>query len=502
MNLANPVIPGFYPDPSVCRRGRDFFLVTSSFEYFPGVPLFHSTDLVNWHRVGNVLDRASQLRLNGIPSSGGIFAPTIRHHDGTFYVITTCVGGSGHFYVTTRDPFGPWSEPVPVAGPGFDPDLFFDEDGRVFFSREDIHGHGIRQHEIDIATGRLLGDERLIWAGFEDPLCEAPHIYKIGDWYYLLVAEGGTYRGHMVVVARGPSPAGPFDPCPRNPILTHRHLVLDPVQSLGHADLIRAPDGSWWLVFLGTRPIGRWHHLGRETFLAPVTWDDEGWPVVNAGRPITVDGVPAPSFCAGQRATHHQHFRFDAPTWPPELAFRRNPEPDKYDLRAGEGRLVMLGPTSDNPDGFSFVGQRQTDFACRATVRCAFAPAATGEYAGLMAIMNERHYYALGPTLRDGAPGLCLRRRLGSLVAEEFVALERPGEELVLRIDADHRTYAFSYQAGGDRAFQPVGGGECRYLSSEVAGGFTGVFLGPFNAAVGSTSPAVFRDFRYDPVPA
>jgi len=175
----NPVIPGFYPDPSICRVGQDYYLATSSFEYFPGVPIFHSRALVHWRQIGYCLTRDSQLPLHNVPSSAGIYAPTLRYHDGWFYMVTTNVQGGGHFYVKAQDPAGPWSEPIWIEGPWFDPDLFFDDDGRVYFSRMNM-GQGIYQREIDLMTGQLIGPERIIWPGFEDPYCEAPHIYKIG----------------------------------------------------------------------------------------------------------------------------------------------------------------------------------------------------------------------------------------------------------------------------------------------------------------------------------
>jgi xylan 1,4-beta-xylosidase len=275
---SNPILPGFYPDPSVCRVGEDYYLVTSSFEYFPGVPIFHSRDLIHWRQIGHCLTRPDQLRLAGVPSSGGIFAPTLRYHDGLFYMVTTNVSYGGNFYVFTDDPGGAWSEPVFVQQGGIDPSLCFDRGHVYFTSTGESSLMGIYQSEIDIKSGKKLTETRFLWSGTGGRYPEGPHLYHIGDYYYLMIAEGGTEYGHMETLARSQSPWGPFEPCPHNPLLTHRNESQSPIQGTGHADLVEAHDGSWWLVFLGFRPQ-RWqyHHLGRETFLAPVTWSAAGW---------------------------------------------------------------------------------------------------------------------------------------------------------------------------------------------------------------------------------
>ncbi|MFE0517158.1 glycoside hydrolase family 43 protein, partial [Streptomyces sp. NPDC058964] len=244
----NPVIPGFHPDPSVCRVGEDYYLVCSSFEYFPGVPLFHSRDLVHWRQIGNVLDRPGQLDLpDDTPASGGVYAPTIRHHDGRFHVVTTDVGrDGGTLLVTAEDPEGPWSDPVRIDVPGIDPDLAWDEDGNCWCA---VAGCAVAR--IDPLTGKVLEGPLPLWSGtgLRDP--EAPHLYRIGEWWYLILAEGGTALGHGVAAARARSPRGPWEPAPGNPVLSHRGTGL-PIQCTGHADLVEAADGTWWAVLLGT----------------------------------------------------------------------------------------------------------------------------------------------------------------------------------------------------------------------------------------------------------
>jgi beta-xylosidase len=262
--FANPVIAGFYPDPSVCRVGGDYYLACSSFEYFPAVPVFHSRDLVHWEQVGN----ARQWPLpETTPPSGGAYAPTLRHHDGLFWLIVADDAGST-VLVTAADPAGPWSDPLVIAAiNGVDPDIAWDDAGRCWCTYA-----GISQVRIDPQTGDVLGGPRRIWSGTPGARYpEAPHLYRIGDFWYLLIAEGGTERGHCVSVARSLSPDGPFEPCPANPVLSHRSTSL-PVQNTGHADLIQAPAGSWWMMLLGVRPRGGtpgWHTLGRETYTPP-----------------------------------------------------------------------------------------------------------------------------------------------------------------------------------------------------------------------------------------
>ncbi|HZK62351.1 MAG TPA: glycoside hydrolase family 43 protein, partial [Anaerovoracaceae bacterium] len=222
----NPVIPGFHPDPSVCRVGNDYYLVTSTFEYFPGVPVFHSKDLVNWEQIGHCLTRESQLPLNKCRASGGIYAPTIRYHDGLFYMVVTNVSGGGNFYVTAKDPAGEWSKPFWVNQGGIDPTIFWDEDGKSYFMS---NGHqsteGIVISEIDLKTGKRTTEPIAVWNGTGGRYPEAPHIYKKDGYYFLLIAEGGTEYGHKVTIARSKNIYGPYESAPGNPILTHINRI-------------------------------------------------------------------------------------------------------------------------------------------------------------------------------------------------------------------------------------------------------------------------------------
>ena len=497
MRYSNPVLPGFYPDPSVCRVGPDYYLVTSSFEYFPGVPLLHSRDLVHWRQLGHCLTRPSQVPLAGAPSSTGIYAPTLRYHQGVFYLVTTNVSAGGNFMVTARAPEGPWSEPMPLAQRGIDPSLFFDNDGSVLLTTS---SEGALQSRIDITTGELLCEPRVVWAGTGAQYPEAPHLYFRQGFYYLLLAEGGTEYGHLVSMARSRSPWGPFEPCPRNPLLSHRSLK-SPIQATGHADLVESPDGHWFAVFLGIRPHGYppCHHLGRETFLCLVSWADDGFPVFgDAGRvalemetPLALEEAQAP-------ATRDD---FDQPSLAPSWTFLRNPDAASYSLHDRPGYLRLHGGRNGLDDVASptWLGKRQCHFGVRVMTCIEFRPATADEEAGLSVRMNERHHYELLVTLRAGVPSVVLRRRIGSLRAEVACRAFAPGEpRLVLAIEAEAARYRFSF-GPSEHQLEPLGEAETRYLATEVAGGFTGVFFGIYASGNGAPcrEPADFDWFEY-----
>ena len=494
----NPVLTGFHPDPSICRVGGDFYLVTSSFEYFPGVPLFHSTDLVHWRQLGHVLTRPSQLDLLGAPASGGLFAPTIRHHDGRFYVTVTNVDAGGHLLVWADDPQGPWSDPVVVDQDGIDPSLFFDE-GRCYFTStvepdpapphplEVDFVRGAQQCEIDPVSGERLTATRFLWAGTGGQYPEAPHLFRRGDLYYLVLAEGGTAHGHMVTVARSSSPWGPWEPCPRNPVLTHRSAPSR-VQSVGHADLVELADGTWWLVALGVRTVGGGYHtLGRETFLAPVVWDEDGWPVVGAdGRMPDVAQAPAlPPSPADDPVTLDA---FDGPALAPYWNTLRRPlPPEAADLTARPGALRLVGGphTTDDPLLVALL-RRQQHHACTFAATLEFAPG-DGDEAGLVVRADEAHHVDLAVRAAGGGRVVELRQRVGPVRAV-LASGEVPDGVLELRVDAEPESYRFSVRHA-DGVLE-LGTTSSRYVSTEVAGGFTGVYLGMYASGDGASAPA------------
>lgn len=502
MKYTNPVIPGFYPDPSICRVDEDYYLVTSTFEYFPGVPIFHSKDLVNWRQIGHVLTTTEQLPLANAGNSGGIFAPTLRYHDGWFYMTTTNVSGGGNFYVRSAQPDGPWSAPIFVDQGGIDPSFLFDEDGHVYFQTacNGDEGEGIYQCEIDITTGARLTDSRLIWTGTGGAAPEAPHMYKINGLYYLMIAEGGTEYGHMETIARSTEPYGPFDPCPHNPILSNRSMKSS-IHATGHADLVQIQDGSWWAVSLGIRPAGypMRHHLGRETFLAPVTWTDTGWPVIGVDGHIEQE-------MTGPLLTEHpwspQAIRddFDEPSLGMNWIFLRNPAPDSWTLTENPGQLTLRGHSVslDNGQNPAFVGRRLSHFLCNMATELRYEPNVSGEEAGLTLFMNDKYHYDLAVTQVDGQKKIVLRRTVGSLRTEQVLNCDKG--PVVLQIKADRNHFTFLYQQDSSDAIE-VGSGETHLLSTEVASGFTGVMIAMYAyAPSGECTPASYDWFDYEPL--
>ncbi|MEV4558088.1 glycoside hydrolase family 43 protein [Kitasatospora sp. NPDC049285] len=491
--VPNPVIPGFHPDPSVCRVGDDYYLACSSFEYFPGIPVFHSRDLVHWRQIGNALDRPSQLRLPlDKPSSGGIYAPTLRHHDGRFHLIVTNVSDRGNMLLTATDPAGPWSDPVHMPGvPGIDPDLAWDEDGTCW-----VTVAGVSQVRLDPTTGEVLGEPQRIWSGTPGTLApEAPHLYRIGEYWYLMIAEGGTERGHGVSVARGRTPSGPFEPCPHNPVLTHRSTAR-PVQNTGHADLVQAPDGSWWMVLLAVRPRGGtpgWHVLGRETFLTPVEWVD-GWPVVGE---VTLE-LPTPSWPLHPVPEVPARDDFDQAELDRQwISVRERPEQlCTTKERSGWLTLRAAGASLDEPDAV-FVGRRQQHLACRA--RTLIDP--TDGRGGLAVRLDEEHHYEI----EAGGGEVKVLARVGSL-RSEVASVPVPTGAVVLgleiapepprgaRTGPDTLSFGIEEPDGTFTVLASLGG---RYLSTEVAGGFTGRVIGMY-AAAGTVH---FDRFDYEAIP-
>ena len=343
MTFPNPLIPGFNPDPSVVLADGAYYLVTSTFEYLPGIPVYRSTDLVTWTHIGNVATRPEQVSVDDVATGGGVWAPTIRYREGIFYVIVTiAMSPRGCVVFTATDPAGPWSDGITIDGvDGIDPDLAWDDDGTAYVtfsglstSGEQLGQHlGIQQVRVDLAAGKALEPPRSLWSGTGLKFPEAPHLYRRGDSWYLMIAEGGTERGHSVSVARGSSPEGPFAGHPANPVLSACGTSR-PIQNTGHADLVATPDGGTALVLLGMRPLGltqSFSPLGRETFITPVSWAD-GWP------------QPDPVLLAPRDAVDEEVFDFadpaalDDPGW---LAVRTTPESVASVV---DGRLVDHRP--------------------------------------------------------------------------------------------------------------------------------------------------------------
>ena len=494
----NPIIPGYHPDPSICRVGSDYYLVNSSFQYFPGVPVYHSTDLVNWQLIGNVLDRASQLPLKGASSWLGIYAPTLRYHDGVYYMITTNVGNGGNFMVTATDPRGPWSEPVWLEQQGIDPSLYF-EDGRCYMvSNPD---NTITLCQIDPRTGRQLTPSIALWQGTGGRYPEGPHIYKKDGYYYLLISEGGTELAHRLTIARSRQIEGPYEANPQNPLLTHCSMAGQgsQIQGTGHGDIVQATDGSWWVVFLAYRNFGgSYHHLGRETYLAPVVWKQGEWPVVNGGQPVDTLMTVAGDV-QGDAAPRHIRTTFDRPLTP-EWIFIQNPDSAHY--RMAKGQLLLKAA----PEGLTankrptFVGRRQEAAAVTAETRLTLSDDGEGLEAGLTVYqINDGHADFYVTTAGQGAKKVEVRVTLKGLCAvtkSVGIGSRTDAADATLRVRSDGKKYFFDYATDGN-TFQTLDSLDCALLSTEVVGGFTGMVIGMYAAGGPEGAEAAFDYFDY-----
>ena len=523
----NPIIAGFYPDPSICRVGDDYYLVNSSFNYFPGIPIWHSKDLVNWTQIGNVIDRPSQFAIRGGDMSRGTYAPTIRYHDGTFYMINTLVGGIGNFYVTATDPKGPWSEPISLRDVGgIDPDIFFNDDGRCYILSCDdpvgqplYSGHrAIKIQEFDLEQKKFVGEKTVLVNGGTDiskhpNWCEGPHLYKINGKYYLMCAQGGTSTAHTEVIFRSDSLLGPYVPWDKNPILTQMDLPNNrpnPVTCTGHADMVQTQNGDWYAVFLGCQPYDSRNNFntGRQTFMLPVTWTDDGWPVILPPKtpvPSTVKkpNLPvdkAPAVPSTGNITFTDNFDSDS------LAFRwigiRGPVSKWYAISKAD-KALYLEPRADllsNQSNPSYLGIRQqnNDFTC--TVTMTAQPDTLGCIAGLAAFQDDDNYYAINvkidsgnltevafekPATRARGFGRGGRGSRGdaqpqAIEPQVSKALPENVKSIELKIEGAGPITRLYYKIGNGEFTQLGQDLQSSFLSTDTAGGFQGVTLGVF----------------------
>ena len=513
LQAKNPILKGFYPDPSICAVGEDFYLVNSSFCYFPGVPLFHSKDLSNWTQIGNVLSRSSQLPLEGCAHSQGIFAPTIRYHEGTFYMITTNVSAGGNFIVTSSDPAGPWSEPY-YLGPnakGIDPSLFFDTDGKCYYVGTRPNEKGVRYNgdweiwiqEINLETMSLTGPSPKVWKGAVHHVIwpEGPHLYKKGEYYYLLIAEGGTGPNHSITVARSRSLFGPYENNPNNPIFTHRHLGLNyPITCAGHGDLVETSKGDWYIVMLGSRPHEGYTNLGRETFLAEVTWEND-WPVISPGTGILQDTVDVKLESYNTFPSFHSYY-FGEDSLPPEFLMLRNPSPNMYKLLPQPtGLRLFLQPTTlKDKSNASYIGIRQQHYYYQVHTQVTCHTTASNEVAGFAIMQNNLYNIRLEVSKFDDGQYICLytcENGLDTLVSKQKIE-SKPAQ---LKIIQQGHAISFYYKTLD--TWHLVGPTlSTTLLSTEVSGGFTGCTLGMYASSNGlsSESYADFGWFSYQPL--
>jgi xylan 1,4-beta-xylosidase len=486
------------PDPSIVRVASEYFMVTSSFEYFPSCPVYHSFDLIHWQRLGYALDRAEQFAAlhSQHPST---YACTLRYHNGTFYALTTDVRGGGNFLVTSKNPAGPWSLPIVIDHGLFDPSLFFDDDGKVYYTRRGPSaGQNIIQAEIDPATGRLLTPMRTVSTGMLTSDAEGPHLYKIGGFYYLSEAEGGSRFLHMQTIGRSKSPWGPFEPSPGNPWVS-QHISWDtPVRTLGHCDLVSTPENDWWTMCLGTRHFNYGNFsIGRETFLFHVNWKD-GWP--------SIDSKDVQSL-----TVHH--------ALPADHPFPEKPERDDFSETSLQSDWNTIGPLGlgvmslterpgylrlyGQPYGLSFkettafVGRRQTEWRTESTAKLDYHPKAEGDQAGLTIFMSPQYHYDIVKVWHNDKTYVQLAKQVADM---HLIAAEQPIEDgpLLLRIDTDAEHYRFSFSVAGG-VWTVLGTAEQRLIASEIANVWSGAYLAMFSEAASGNQgpPADFDWFDY-----
>ncbi|MBR1388152.1 MAG: glycoside hydrolase family 43 protein [Prevotella sp.] len=497
----NPILAGFYPDPAVCRKGDTYYLVNSSFSFFPGVPIFESKDMVNWQQIGHVLDHESQLQLEGQWVSGGIYAPAISYNEKnqTFYMITTNVGKGGNFYVKTSDPHQGWSDPIYLPEvDGIDPSFLFDSDGKAYIvhnapvmGKADYEGQrAIRLLEFDGAGDCTVGEPLEIVRGgthvTERPVwIEGPHLYHIGKYYYLMCAEGGTGDGHSEVIFRAKKPQGPWEECPQNPILTQRDLTdqrADKVTSTGHADLIQTKEGDWWAVFLGCRPYeGGLYNTGRETFLLPVTWKD-GWPqILESGKAVPTVVAKrnlSPSPLSPLTSNFTFTDRFEGQALNHRWLFLRNPPANACELTDKGLALRATGSVRQTkPQSTVYYRQQHTAFDAETCLM--FNATSSKRIAGLVLFQDETHHFLFGKTLLDKRPALVLKRMEKEEILIGSCFLPADDQPVRLKIEADGRYYGFYYAVGNADTWQPIAVGvDGANLSTERAGGFIGAMIG------------------------
>ncbi|MFC5743604.1 glycoside hydrolase family 43 protein [Dyella tabacisoli] len=505
----NPVLAGFYPDPSAIRVGDDFYLVNSSFGYFPGLPVFHSRDLVTWMQIGNAIDRPSQIDYGRNELTRGLFAASISHHDGTFYITNTCFYcDGGNYVITAKNPAGPWSNPVWLKFEGIDPSLFFDEDGTAWLVNNGVpegklryEGHrAIWIQQFDVASMKLIGPRKVIVDAGANPAknpehVEGPHLFRNRDYYYLMAAEGGTGEQHAQMIYRSRTITGPYETWVGNPVLTQRDLPADrphPVTSAGHAQFVELKDGSWWAVFLATRPYrGNHYNLGRETFLLPATWQD-GWPVVLPhGEPVPLvakrPALPHEPMTAPMNGPFHWSEHFQASALPMQWMTINAPHKPWY-VTGADGLHIepSMTPLGDYKSGQpAYIAHRLQHHRARISATFDLRKMDPAEQAGLALLQNETHFYAAGLTNDISGRSVVLYMRSSKDTPATGAALARialPGDttSISIRFELDGPRLDVFYALKADDWHPLRQGLDASLLSTASAGGFTGVTFGPY----------------------
>ncbi len=522
-SFTNPVLAGYYPDPSICKAENEFYIVNSSFAHYPGLPIFHSKDLLNWELLTYALNRPEQLNLEGRGAgvSRGLFAPAITYHKGIFYIVCTNVSGAGNFVITAKDAKGPWSNPVKLPEVnGIDPSLFFDDNDKAYIvfnsnppNDETMwNGHRtIRMYQFDADSLKIKGEQILLVNGGTDvtkkPVwIEGPHVYKINGWYYLMCAQGGTGYNHTEVVFRSRNVYGPYWPYERNPILTQMYLDTaraNPITTTGHADLVKDNNGNWWGVFLGCRPYqGDYYNTGRETFMAPVKWTADEWPVFDLGGDEVKYSYPINATIDNniEKFNGNYTFRdeFVNATLNLRYRFLRTVKDNWYNLTEHKEALTLQlrEETISGISNPSFVGFAQPHLKGYAATSLKFSAASPNEKAGLTIMQNENHYYYLAQSVKNGKSVIELYKD-SMLISSKPVSLKK-NKELYLKIEANKDTYSFYYATAINKWKLLLANADGKYLSTKDAGGFVGALYAMYATSNGQPSynKAIFNWFE------
>jgi xylan 1,4-beta-xylosidase len=545
--FSNPILSGFYPDPSICRVGDNYYLINSTFAYYPGINVMQSKDLVNWKIIGYALSNPETFNLDGAGVSRGLFAPTIRYHDGIYYITCTLVDKGGNFVVTAKDPAGPWSDPVwlPEVN-GIDPSLFFDNDGKAYLIYNSIppdnkplyDGHRtIRIREFDYKDLKVMGEEEILVNGGTDitqkPVwIEAPHIFRLTEkgepakgsddgYYYLICAQGGTAYDHSEVVFRSKNVYGPYVSYKNNPILTQRNLKRDrkfAITSTGHADFVQTLNDDWWAVFLGCRPYPPYekdfYNTGRETFLAPVKWID-GWPIINPGNKEVQYFYPYP--LKEQRNPGDIQYNgnltyrddFNSPELDLNWMFLRIPHEKWYSLSDKDGYLSikLLPETCTGNMNPAFLAHRQQNLKCSASSSLLFNSEKENEKAGLVIFMNEHRFYYICKSSENGEPVVQLFKSTNNqdadsamqLIASVKLTKDQSTEKINFKIVADNTYYSFFYSFEDGKWIALRDNLDAAYIRAEIPKDFVGAVFAMYATSLGkpTINTAYYDWFEY-----
>ncbi|WP_041257807.1 glycoside hydrolase family 43 protein [Fibrella aestuarina] len=520
--LTNPVLTGFYPDPSIVRVGPDYYSVHSTFSYFPGLPIMHSRDLKNWKQIGNVINRPSQMEFMGERMTRGLFAPAIAYYKGTYYVTCTDIDHDGNFVVTAKNPAGPYSNPVKIPQvKGIDPSIYFDEETDKAYiiynsdapDRKPLYsGHRtIQMYEFDYKKLTVVGEEKQLVNGGVDlskkPVwIEGPHILKHNGWYILYAAEGGTSVNHSQVALRSKDVWGPYVPFEGNPVLTQRNLPADrpnPITSAGHAQFIEGPDGNWYSIFLAVRPYeGDYYNTGREMFIAPMTWVND-WPMIEHGekaieyqyktniKEVKQKGALPQSGNFGYTMTFDKGLDLS-------MLFLRTVDSSSFKTSKANGLTLTLKPETISEAGNpSFVGKRQQHLYSTAETELSFSPKSDNEKAGLVIFQDERHFYFAAKSKKEGKDVIQLfksKDKMLELVTE--VPLNSSAAKVNFKIQSEGPLYSFYYSTDGKNWTLLKDQVDGKFLSTKAANSFIGCVYGLYATSSGEKS-ANSASFKY-----